>query len=403
MFKAIGFLVALLAALPSQANTLILVSIDGFRWDYLDIHSAPNLNRIAQSGVRATRMQPVYPSKTFPAHLSLATGLPPVEHGIVDNKFCDRERGQCYRLGDGGKDSSWIRGIPIWNLVELHGHKAATFFWPESDARIGGQTPTYHYHYAKPAPYEDRVTQVIDWLRLPAPARPRLVTLYFSLVDTMGHEFGPNSPELAGAVAEVDQHLGRLWDEVRALSDDVNVMIVSDHGMAEVRGDAAIDVSSLPLFPDIKVINSGTHVTYYRESADADIEGQREALEDAADGRYRVVNEAILAARGVSGPRTPDIIIETLPPAIFRNKASDSGSTGGTHGYPPDLVDEMAAFLVAAGPAFREGTVIPEIHQLDVYPVAAKVLGVEPLSKLHSDGGALLGGLTDTGGDGAEE
>jgi hypothetical protein len=391
-----AILLLVLLALPARAETLILVSIDGFRWDYLDIHEAPALNAIATRGVRVTKMQPVYPSKTFPGHLTLATGLPPAQHGIVDNNFCDSDRGECYRLGDGRKDSTWIHGTPIWNLVELHGYKAATYFWPESDARIGGQVPTYHYHYAKPAPYAARVEQVLDWLALPEPARPRLITLYFSSVDSMGHRHGPNSKEVAEAIAEVDGLIGDLWARAQATLDDVNLLVVSDHGMAEVRSEAAIDVSALPETFGFKHMNGGTRVAYYRDEDDADVDELRSALEAAANGRYQVLDQEILSARGVEmSATTPDLIIETAPPAIFRNQLDGEGWVGGTHGYPATEVDDMAAFLIGAGPAFKTGVVIPEIQQIDVYPVAARVLGISPLQPLPSDGGALNQALVD--------
>ena len=377
----------------AHSATLILISIDGFRWDYLDQYPTPHMRAIAEQGVRATRMTTVYPSKTFPSHLSLATGLSPADHGIVDNNFCDRDRGQCYRLGDGRKDATWIKGIPLWNLVELHGHKAATFFWPESDARIGGQTPTYHYHYSKQAPYTERVDQVLDWLQLPASARPKLITLYFSAVDTMGHRHGPDSPEVAAAIAEVDALIGRLWKLTQAQSDPINLLVVSDHGMAEVRSEHAIDVSELPTAAGFNVLNGGTRVAYYREDDTANVENLRAALQEAARGRYEVLSEATLQERGVKpDATTPDLLIETAPPAVFRNQLSGESWVGGTHGYPAE-VDEMSAFLIAAGPAFRSGLAIPQVHQLDVYPVAAKVMGVKPLKPLPSDGGALTEAL----------
>ena len=132
-------------AFAAKEQTVVMISIDGLRWDYIEKHGAPNLKAMGEQGVRAQKMQPVYPSKTFPNHISVITGLLPVNHGIVDNKFCDKARNnQCYSMGKGQKDSTWVRGTPLWNLVKMHGLKSAVYFWPESDARFNGMTPDYY-------------------------------------------------------------------------------------------------------------------------------------------------------------------------------------------------------------------------------------------------------------------
>jgi len=164
----------------SNEQTVVLISIDGFRHDYIEKHDAKNIAELAKSGVRSKGLVPVYPSKTFPNHLSIITGRYPTNHGLVDNNFYDTERQQKYSMGDGLEDSSWITALPLWNLAEFQGVKAATFFWPESDARINGRTPSYFYHYSTPVPNSQRVDQIIEWLKLPEQARPRLVTGYFS-------------------------------------------------------------------------------------------------------------------------------------------------------------------------------------------------------------------------------
>lgn len=372
------------------ADTLVLVSIDGCRWDYPDIHPAPNLSAMAASGARATKMEVVYPSKTFPAHLSLVTGLRPTQHGIIDNNFCDPTRGQCYSIGDGSKDSTWFRGVPLWNLVELNGGRAASYFWPEANARIGGMTPTYYFNYSQQSPYAARVDQVLDWLRLPEQTRPQLVTLYFSSVDTAGHEYGPEDPKTAAAFADIDQLVGRLWSGIQTLSDQkINLIVTADHGMAPIDGAHAILVPDLPLAPGFKLINTGTRVMYYREDPDADIESFADELREAAAGRYDLLDDSYLAERGfIDHPGIPDLMIETQPPASFSNRPVALSQRGGNHGYDPKLAD-MDACFIAQGPAFKSGTVVPRAHQLDVYPVAARVLGLSPMSSVESDGGAL--------------
>lgn len=394
----LSLLLALTLTVPARAETLVLVSLDGFRWDYLDIHPAPAIAAMAEEGVRVTRLHPVYPSKTFPGHLSMATGLPPTGHGIVANHFCDRDRGDCYSMGDGKRDATWLSGIPLWNLVELHGGRAATYFWPESDARVGGLTPSFHYPYSQRSDYGRRVAQVLDWLRLPPTSRPQLVTLYFSAVDSAGHAHGPEAPETAAAVARVDALVGELWAGIEALpEDDINLMVVSDHGMARIDGSRVIDTQTLPAVSGFTLKSSSSQVFYYRDDPGADTTALVARLDAAAEGRYRVVDADTLAARGFVGhPGVPDVLIEALPPAYFRSGGGDPGFVGGAHGNDWREVPDMDGFLVGIGPAFRDGAVIDAADQLDIYPVAARILGLELLNTVPSDGGELRNALRDS-------
>ena len=206
----------------SESQTVVLISLDGFRHDYIEKHGAANLARIAEKGVRAKGLVPVFPANTFPNHLSVITGLNPVNHGIVNNSFYDKTRlsdkGYAqYSMGDGKKDSTWITGIPLWNLVEFHDRRAATFFWPESDARINGTVPSYYYPYSKYADYDERVNQILQWLSLPEATRPQFVAGYFSLVDSVGHDAGPDAAQTKAAVQAVDALVGRLYDQIQGI------------------------------------------------------------------------------------------------------------------------------------------------------------------------------------------
>lgn len=406
----LALIAGLIFSLSAQADRLIFVSIDGMRWDYMDKYDAPNLNAMAEGGVRVRQLAPVYPSKTFPGHLSLITGLSPLEHGIADNHFCDRDRNDCYHMGDGGKDSTWLKGVPLWNLVEAYGFKAATYFWPESDARIGGMTPSYHFHYSKHAEYQGRVDQLIAWLEMPEASRPKLLTLYFSKVDSMGHEHGPDAPETAAAVAEVDALIGQLMSAVLAANasnegEKTNLVVVSDHGMAETRGESALALNQwAPEIPGFRRMNGYTRVAYYPESeaASTDLSGWEKRLTANSQGRYKVIGREALRLPKYTGPvrevdvsRLPWLVLETSPPAFFTGKSIAPDKVEGSHGYHVGEVEDMNATLVGIGPAFKTGFTIEEASQLDVYPVAAKILGLQPLNGLPSDGGELKALLSD--------
>lgn len=388
---------AVLTGAPLHASTppLVLVSIDGFRHDYLDIHDAPHLNALAKAGVRVERLKPIYPPNTFPGHLSLITGVAPADHGIVDNTFCHRSRGDCYTMGMGGKDATWLKAVPLWNWVKAQGFKAATYFWPESDALWGGEQPDYFFPYDKSVPYDERVNQVLDWLALPESERPRLITLYFSGVDSAGHRYGPLAPQTAKAVAKVDGHIGDLLKGIERLGSSVNVLVVSDHGMAEISGAHAITASELPEPKGYKRMVSHSRVRYYAtNTASAQDVSELLALLDArSQGRWQTLTASeALSLGGADEQTVADITLVTRPPSSFVRRSMSARAVEGSHGY---LLSEpeMDAFAVAYGPAFGAGAVVAEAHQLDVFPLATAVMGLATPPGLPSNGGALLGAL----------
>ncbi|WP_115717500.1 alkaline phosphatase family protein [Gallaecimonas mangrovi] len=382
------------ASTASAQQTVVLISLDGFRWDYIEKYGAKNLVAMATDGVRAKQMRPAYPTKTFPNHLTLITGLYPTHHGIVDNHFCDKARQQCYSMGDGGKDSTWIKGIPLWNLAELNGLKSATYFWPESDARIDGMTPNYYYHYSQQADYQDRVTQIIDWLKLPKDKRPQFVAGYFSLVDTMGHRYGPDAPETGEAVRRVDLLIGELRDRIKAeIKQPVNLIVVSDHGMATIDMDKAIDARTLPISKDFQVVNAGTRLMLYAKPGVDAMAIAKQKAKLKGDTRFQVdTAEQLQALHYVNSPRVADIILDTHAPLVFTDKPKAKRYQGhGNHGFI--YTKDMGALFVAEGPAFKKGVLLPAFDNVDLYPTVAKILGIKLLSKVDGTTQGLEAGL----------
>ncbi|GLS82584.1 ectonucleotide pyrophosphatase/phosphodiesterase [Paraferrimonas haliotis] len=378
-----------LASADESKPTVVMISIDGFRWDYIELHQAKNIAKIAGKGVRAKSLTPVYPTKTFPNHLSIITGLRPANHGIVDNRFCDKTRPNCYKMGEGYKDSSWVSGIPLWNLAEMQGVKAATYYWPESDARINGITPSYFYHYSKHSDYQGRLDQMVAWLKLPMAQRPQFIAGYFSLVDTMGHDFGPESKQTYEAVQFVDGLIGEFAERLaNEIDTPVNLVLVSDHGMSEVDPTQSIALDTLPISEDdFTILNGGTRVLLYKKPhRDLDLESIKSKLNSKSDGRFHIVSDEFLQQHGyLNHPRTADIIIETTAPRAF----SWSGQVKyrGTHGY--QVTKDMGGFFVADGPAFKSQTRIGTVNTLDIYPTLAHILGLALLSPVDSDGASL--------------
>jgi len=383
-----------------QEQYVVLISLDGFRHDYIELHNAKHLAAIAKQGVRASSMTPVYPSNTFPNHISLITGLLPKHHGIVNNRFYDKSRptkeGYAqYKLGYGKMDSTWIKATPLWNLVEYHGMKAATFFWPESDARISGASPSYFYHYSKYADYQQRVDQIMNWLELPDASRPRFIAGYFSLTDTVGHDEGPLSKKTKYAVQEVDALIGQLYERIKALEIPVNLVVVSDHGMTAIDESQTIDVESLAISESFIIENEGAQIHLYarKDVSDNDIANEIARLNNIAENRYTVLNRKQRSERHMEvGNRTGDILIEIAPPARFKNANSKHVSKGG-HGYINTLPD-MGATFVAVGPAFKRNVTLPAFSNLEVYPALAKILGIMPVTSIDGKLDVLEQALT---------
>lgn len=384
-----------------EIKHVVLLSLDGFRHDYIELHDAKNIRRIAKNGVRATSMQPVYPANTFPNHISIVTGLHPINHGIVNNAFYDKDRvkkGEYsrYRLGMGKDDSTWINATPLWNLVEFNGGKAATFFWPESDARIGGATPTYHFHYSKYADYDQRVQQMLTWLSLPDVSRPTFVAGYFSLIDTVGHDEGPTSLKTRAAVQKLDKLVGDFYDKLNALPIQVDLIIVSDHGMTPVDDTQLLSDTELQIPHTFIYENEGAQISLYAKpgvTLDV-IEAEKKRLSDIANGRFQVLSEAARTQRHFSGSsRTGDIVVEIAPPARFVSGQPSHVSKGG-HGYLNTHPD-MGALFVAAGPSFHEGKVIGEFSNLEIYPAIAHILGVGLLTPVDAEVAVLKQALVE--------
>jgi len=229
---------------PAPPQTVVLVSLDGFRWDYLDRPFAVELRKLAASGVRATRMVPAFPTKTFPNHYTIVTGLYPAHHDIVSNTMWDSVIGKTFslRARDVMLDTRWWGGEPLWVTAVQQGKKSASFFWPGSDVEIAGTFPTYYKVYDGDVPNADRVKGMLDWLSLPGDSAPVFATIYFSDVDGAGHDFGPDAPQTDSAIARVDSGVGALVAGVsaRGLDGRVNIIVVADHGMAPTSPDRQI-------------------------------------------------------------------------------------------------------------------------------------------------------------------
>jgi predicted AlkP superfamily pyrophosphatase or phosphodiesterase len=365
-------------------QTVVLVSLDGFRPDYLDRPGAVNLRALAAEGVRARAMEPVFPTKTFPNHYSLVTGLHPARSGIISNTMEDPELGR-FAISDTNavRDARWWGGEPFWVTVERQGLRAAAFFWPGSEAAIDGIRPTWYERFDDSVPFDTRVRRVLSWLRLPADSAPRFITLYFSAVDGAGHRYGPAAPQTDSAIARVDSAIGALRAGIRQMGGrgrGVNVIVVSDHGMAPVSRDRLVFLDDLMDLAGVRVVD-WSPVAMLRPPPERVAEVVR-ALSASPHLRVYPKEEIPDRFRFRDHPRIPPVIaiaeegwsittrarLAALPP---------NWSWGGDHGYD-NALPSMQALFAAAGPAFARGRVVDRVRAVDLYDLMASILGVVP-------------------------
>ena len=373
--------------IPGRANSpaqekkpyVIFISADGFRHDLADKYQATHLQALRAAGVQATSMIPSFPSVTFPNHYSLATGLYPSHHGLVDNNFFDRQKNSSYGIRDRAavEDPDYYGGTPIWVLAEQQKMLTASFFWVGSETEIDHVRPTYYYRFNDRISLDTRLKAVKDWLTLPEAQRPHLITFYLSWVDHAEHFYGPDSKEAEEAVHQVDDAIDRMTRIVDSLHLPVNYVFVSDHGMAQVDTTHPITLSATIDTSKFIVSAAGTEIHLYAKNP-ADIEPTFEALKAGAKN-YTVWLPKNTPAhwhytdKDDRHHRIGDIIIVADFPFMFHERGMRL--IAGEHGYDNTLPD-MGATFYAWGPAFKSGLTITPFENVNVYPLIAHLLGL---------------------------
>ena len=370
------------APAPVRPRAVVLVSLDGFRPDYLDRSVATRLRELAAHGVRARWLLPVAPTLTFPNHYTIVTGLYPAHHGIVGNSIRDTTIGYTFTIRDSAavRDPRWWGGEPIWVTAQRQGRRTAAYFWPGSEAPIGGMHPTWYRRFDPMVPNRERVDQVLAWLRLPADSAPALVLLYLGDVDEAGHASGPDAPQTDSAIARVDSAIGRLQDGLAAsgLTDLVDLLVVSDHGMAAVDSTKLIYLDDYldPATVEIPELAPTLQIWPRRGSVDA----VYRALA-GRDPRLTVYHRGDLPARFHfdSTSRIAPIVALAAEGSIVttHERAKRLRPPRGMHGYDPG-VPSMRAIFLARGPSFRRDAVVPGFENVHLYPLLAELLGVRP-------------------------
>lgn len=362
----------------SQSNKdayVVLVSMDGFRWDYAKQFNLQNLKQIAKEGVHAKSMKPSYPSKTFPNHYSIVTGLYPDHHGIINNVFYDTQLNEVFSLSTNAKnDSRFYGGNPIWNVAEQQGVKSACFFWPGSD--LDQRRPSYYKNYDNKIPYGTRIDTVLKWLQLPEKQRPHLVTLYFDEPDHTGHNFGPLSPENKKMVIKMDSIMGELSRKLNELpiGKQINLMIVSDHGMANISNDKKVAVLDY-LKPEWLGYKDVINPIMSLQAKPGYLDSIAGSLKKVPHIKFWKSSEVPKRLHYGTNPRVHDFVIEADKGYSLVSKES-THIKGGTHGYDNENKD-MHAIFYAKGPAFKIDKEVKTFQNVSVYPLIAHILDLK--------------------------
>jgi predicted AlkP superfamily pyrophosphatase or phosphodiesterase len=382
------FLLGACASAPNtkrdaHANTVILVSLDGFHPDFLERGITPTIAQLADKGARVQWMLPSYPTLTFPNHYTLVTGLRPDHHGIVHNTMRDVALGNFALKNRAAiSDGRWWGGEPIWVTTQKYGIRSATMFWPGSEAEIAGKRPNYWQAYDKNVVLASRVDTVLSWLDLPAAERPRFITLYFETVDDAGHDTGINASEMTMALQQVDAALARLVQglEQRSMRDNTNLVIVSDHGLAQTPAEQIVFLDDAVAIETVDVITQGQSIGIaakpeHQASAEAALLGRH-----AHFSCWRK-SEVPAAWHYGKNPRVPPIVCQAdvgwTVITKERYAAERDHSSDAEHGFDPNAASMRSVFF-ANGPDIKPGVVMPPIDNVDVYAFLCKLLGIKP-------------------------
>jgi predicted AlkP superfamily pyrophosphatase or phosphodiesterase len=378
-------LVALATAQRVASPILVVISFDGFRWDYIDRGRSPNLKALAARGVRAQGLIPSFPSVTFPNHYTIVTGLYPEHHGIIANNMEDPSWPERFTMSSQtALDQRWWGGEPLWVTARRQNLRSASVFWPGSEVPIGGIWPNHWTKFDDSMPNVDRVNHALDLLALPEGDRPSVLTLYFSEADHAGHDDGPDSAEMSEAIRHLDASLGLLDAGLKQLHliDRTTLVVVSDHGMASLSDDRVVFLDDYIDLARVDVIDWGQAVQLRPRSGLAGELHQALKNKHPAMSVYRREEMPVRLHYRDNSRIQPVIALadEGWEITSHQRWASDLDrhrKRGGAHGYDPRYAS-MHGLFVAAGPRVRRGLVAPEFQNIHVYDFLCAVLGLKP-------------------------
>lgn len=359
-----------------KRNLTIVVSLDAFRWDYPTIYNTPWLDSIAANGVAAT-MVPSYPSSTFPNHFTLATGLVPDHHGIVNSQFWAPEKGELFSKGDSATryNPYYFGGEPIWVTAKKQGVKSASIYWVGSDVAIQGLYPDYYLRWDNEPrlTYPQRVEEALRIAKLPESERPSLLMVYFDEPDWTTHHYGPIAEESEAVIEELDSLMGILYRGLKELDYGVNLIVTSDHGMTEISDEKFISIEQT-VNPDWveRIVSTNPTTIFCKEGCRDSLFEQLSKVKHISVWRKEEVPAHLNYG---SSNHLGDIIVA---PDLGWQFATTPRGLNGAHGYDINEPDMQIIFR-ACGPDFKRGYTLPHsFSNVDLYSILAELLKIEP-------------------------
>ncbi|MCB9219708.1 MAG: alkaline phosphatase family protein [Ignavibacteriales bacterium] len=385
------FIILFLLSSISFSQTIpyvILISFDGFRWDYLNRGITPNLDQIKNEGVNALSLRPSFPSKTFPNHYSIVTGMYPENHGIIANNFVNPFTNEVYKLGDtiSVRDSKWYLGEAFWETAERNGIKTASYFWPGSEVKTDHRRPSIYEKYEHNRPYKSRIDGVVKWLKLPEKKRPHFISMYFHDTDSYGHKYGPNSPEINQSIQRLDSLIGYFKIELDKINflDSVNILIVSDHGMTEINTNRIINIENILCGYNVKFGGEKPFMTIEPEKNEID---EVYELLKQNENHYKVYKKSELPERFhySNHPFIYSLILIAENGWSLVNDSSfekmNNSYSKGNHGYDNNHTD-MHGIIIGKGPNLKSNFKTGTVWNIDIYPLLCKIFNISPRSNI---------------------
>ena len=386
MRKLIAFICIFISfGISGDEPYILMVSFDGFRSDYTNLTTTPNFDRLGEKGVKADGLIPVFPSLTFPNHYSIATGAYPGTHNITGNSFYDKKYGEKFSLSDRDKvrDPKFYKSEPIWVTAERQGVHSASYFWVGTEAPVKGYSPSIFKYYDGSVPFRSRIDTVISWFQLPEKKRPRLVMLYFSEPDHTGHKMGASHPDIHTIVAEMDSLLGYLMESLEKLEiyGELNMFVVSDHGMADVSNERLIILDDyISRMDDVYIDGRGSHVQFnFKKGQDGYFEDLQDELKKIPNCQFW--NRDNIPDRFHFINRNTGVYLLLANEGWFITTKFDMEEgpfdLSGMHGYDPELLS-MHGIFYAVGESIREGIQISAFENIHIYPLICSLLDISP-------------------------
>lgn len=395
LFHVLAIFCGLLGGCASQRGEksasplLVLVSLDAFRWDYCALHpnETPNLRRLMREGSSTRQLIPTYPANTFSNHYTIVTGLYPSHHGIINNQFFDPSLGEFfyYTRPESVQKTQWWGGEPIWVTARKQGRNSACSFWPGSEAEIAGLRPNFWRPYQTNLPFEKRLGELRTWLQLPEKERPAVITLYLEEGNSIGHKYGPGSPELIATIKLLDDRVGMIAEELRT-RPGANLVIVSDHGMTPISTDRIIllddfiDLTRVQIDFDGPVAGLRPH--------DGDIPALVHRLAGLRHAKAYSWENLPARFKVTKNPRNPPVwIVPDEGWEIYSRTRFDQFRekfNKADHGYD-HAFESMRGILIAHGPAFKTGNSTEPVENIHVYNLLCAALALAPAANDGDD------------------